>query len=70
MALLFLFATLLLSAIYHISFKPQIFTDIIFFKRADPFHWVCLFCISVRNKIYVLEVEMLELVLLARYLQF
>jgi hypothetical protein len=36
-------------------------------NRANPFHRVCLFCNFVRNKIYVLEVEMLELVLLARY---
>ena len=36
-----------------------------FFNRANPFSGVCLFCNFVRNKIYVLEVEMLELVLLA-----
>jgi hypothetical protein len=34
--------------------------------RADPFHRICLFCISVGNKIYVIEIEMLEPVLLAR----
>ena len=37
-----------------------------FFNRANSFYRVCLFCISVRNKIYVLEVEMLEPVLMAR----
>ena len=41
-----------------------------FFNRANPFCRVCLFCNFVRNKIYVLEVEMLELVLLASYLHF
>jgi len=45
------------SAIYHISFKLLIFTDIIFFKRADPFHWICLFCIFVRNTIYVIGID-------------
>jgi hypothetical protein len=37
-----------------------------FLNRADPFHRVCLFCIFVTNTIYVLEVEVLQLVLLAR----
>jgi hypothetical protein len=31
---------------------------------------VCLFCITVKNRVYVLEVEMLEPVRLARNLQF
>jgi len=39
-----------------------------FFNRANPFDRVCLFCISVRNKIYVMAIEMLEPVVLARYL--
>jgi hypothetical protein len=42
--------------------------DIIFSKEANSFHWVCLFCIFVRNKIYVMEIEMLKPVVLARYL--
>jgi hypothetical protein len=37
-----------------------------FLNRANPFRRVCLFCISVRNKIYVLEMEMLEPVIMAR----
>jgi len=37
-----------------------------FLNRANPFHRVCLFCISVRNKIYVMEMEMLEPVVLTR----
>ena len=37
-----------------------------FSKRADPFSGICLFCISVRNKIYVIEVAILRLVVLAR----
>ena len=41
-----------------------------FLIEANPFRRVCLFCNFVKNKIYVLEVEMLELVLLARYLYF
>jgi len=39
-----------------------------FSKKANPFHRVCLFCIFARNRIYVMEIEMLELVVLARYL--
>jgi hypothetical protein len=39
-----------------------------FFNRANPFNRVCLFCISVRNRIYVMEIEMLEPVVLARYM--
>jgi len=38
--------------------------------RANLFHRVCLFCISVRNKIYVLEIEMLGPAVLARHLYF
>jgi hypothetical protein len=38
--------------------------------RGNPFHRVCLFCNFVRNKIYVLEVEMLEPVFMARYMEF
>jgi hypothetical protein len=41
-----------------------------FFRLADSpvnnFDRVCLLCIFVRNRIYVLEVEMLEPVVLAR----
>jgi len=37
-----------------------------FLMRADPFSGICLDCISVRNKIYVLEIEMLGPVVLAR----
>ena len=40
-----------------------------FSKRANPFHRVCLFCNFARNTVYVLEVEMLEPVVLARYRQ-
>jgi len=36
-----------------------------FLNRANPFNRVCLFCISVRNKIYVIKIEMLGLVVLA-----
>jgi len=36
-----------------------------FFNRADPFHRVCLFCNFVRNRIYVIEIEVLEPVVLA-----
>jgi hypothetical protein len=39
-----------------------------FFNRANPFFGVCLFCIYVRNKIYVMEIEMFEPVLMARNL--
>jgi hypothetical protein len=38
-----------------------------FFNRANPFHRACLFCISVRNTIYVIKIEMLGLVSMARY---
>ena len=37
-----------------------------FFNEGKFFFWICLFCIFVRNKIYVLEVEMLEPVFMAR----
>jgi hypothetical protein len=41
-----------------------------FFNEGKSIYRVCLFCIFVTNKIYLLEVEMLELVLLAGYLNF
>jgi hypothetical protein len=34
--------------------------------RANHFSWVCLFCIFVRNRIYVIEIEVLEPVFMAR----
>jgi hypothetical protein len=34
--------------------------------REDPFSGICFFCNFVRNKIYVIEIEMLEPVVLAR----
>ena len=33
---------------------------------ANSFSGICLFCISVRNKIYVMEIEMLEPVFMER----
>ena len=36
--------------------------------RANLLFGVCLFCNFVRNRIYVMEIEMLEPVVLARYL--
>ncbi len=36
----------------------------IFLIEANPFRRVCLFCNFVTNTIYVMEIEMLELVLL------
>ena len=39
-------------------------------NRANPFHRVCLFCISVRNRIYVIEIAILRLVVMARNLYF
>ena len=37
-----------------------------FFNEGKSIYRVCLFCISVRNKIYVMEMEMLEPVVLTR----
>jgi hypothetical protein len=37
-----------------------------FLNRADPFSGVCLFCNFVRNKIYVIKIEVLEPVSMAR----
>jgi hypothetical protein len=37
------------------------------FIRANLFSGICLFCNFVRNTIYVIEVEMLEPVFMARY---
>jgi hypothetical protein len=37
-----------------------------FLNRADPFSRVCLFCIFVTNRIYVMTIEVLELVFMAR----
>jgi hypothetical protein len=34
--------------------------------RADPFSGICLFCNFVTNTIYVIKIEMLEPVVLAR----
>jgi hypothetical protein len=39
-----------------------------FFNRANPFSGVCLFCIFVTNTIYVIKIEVLEPVVLVRYL--
>ena len=36
------------------------------FNRANRFSGVCLFCNFVRNRIYVMEIEMFEPVVLAR----
>ena len=41
-----------------------------FFNRANPFNRVCLFCIFVTNTIYVVKIEMLEPVSMARYRKF
>ena len=40
--------------------------DIVFSKRVNLFRWVCLFCNFVRNTIYVLAIEIIGLVVLAR----
>jgi hypothetical protein len=37
-----------------------------FFIEANPFSGICLFCIFVTNTIYVMEIEMLGPVVLAR----
>jgi len=37
---------------------------ILFFNKADPFSRVCLFCNFVRNRIYVLKIEVLEPVII------
>jgi len=39
-----------------------------FLNRANSFSRVCLFCNFVRNKIYVMEIEMLKPAVLARNL--
>jgi len=39
-----------------------------FFNEANLFSRVCPFCNFVRNKIYVLGIEVPELVIMARYL--
>jgi hypothetical protein len=69
MALLFYYPTFdycYVSVILTVGSEPVIS----FLNRADPFHRVCLFCNFVRNKIYVMEIEMLELVVLASYQRF
>jgi len=38
-----------------------------FLNRANPFHRVCLFCIFVTNRIYVIRKNWIQVVLLARY---
>jgi hypothetical protein len=58
--------TCYLSAIPKAGSEPVIS----FLNRANSFSRVCLFCIFVRNKIYVMEIEVLQLVLMARYLKF
>ena len=39
-----------------------------FFNRANPFSEGCPFCNFVRNKIYVIEIEILGPAVMARYL--
>ena len=46
------------------NFKNIVFSDI---RKANPFFGICLYCISVRNKIYVLKIEMVGPVVLASY---
>jgi len=41
-----------------------------FLNRTNSFCGVCLFCIFVRNTIYVIENDVLEPVFMARYLKF
>lgn len=61
------FQTLCLLIKARYNFKHIVFSYII---RADSFSGVCLFCISVRNEIYLLEIEMLDPVILVRYILF
>jgi hypothetical protein len=49
------------------NFEPYIKTFYLENIVDDHFD-VCLFCISVRNTIYAMEIEMLEPVFMARYL--
>jgi hypothetical protein len=58
----------LITPTYRPKLEAQKTCDIVFIK-ADPFCRVCLFCNIVRNTIYVLEIEMLGPLVLARYLQ-
>ena len=51
-----------------VVFKVDSKVVISFSKRANPFDGVCLFCIFVRNEIYVMEIEVFEPVVLASYL--
>jgi hypothetical protein len=65
-----------ISCIYEVAYTCNIHAVskaapevvISFLNRANLFTRVCLFCNFVRNKIYVMEIEMLKPVVLARYL--
>jgi hypothetical protein len=62
MALLFLLVSCYVSSFFETCSEVVIS----FFNKGKSISPGCLFCISVRNRIYVLEVEMLEPVVLAR----
>ena len=52
----------------NISVVPKVGSEpmISFLIEANPFRRICLFCIFVKNTIYVMEIEMLEPVSMAR----
>jgi hypothetical protein len=56
---LFLYYPILDNCYENVNIMSIKIRVISFFNRANPFHRVCLFCISLRNKIYVLGIEML-----------
>ena len=65
-------STLAVTDICYVSVILKVDSEpvISFFNKGKSFFGDLLFCNFVRNTIYVIEVEMLEPVVLARYLKF
>jgi len=63
----YLFGRLVITAIFYLAKNREVvFLDI---RKANLIFGFCLYCIFVKNTIYVLEIDMLRPALLARYLQ-
>jgi hypothetical protein len=57
-----------IAYICYVSVVLKVDSEVVisFFNRANPFHRVCLFCNFVRNRIYVIKIEMFKPVFMAR----
>jgi len=70
LALLFLFPPNYRYLQYILIYETDSELVISFFNRANFIFGICLFCIYVRNTIYVVNETRFHVVLMARYLHF